>query len=140
MAIDRDDLAITLDKAFFILMKARIFDEKVPCTDPAPGSDAADDKEISILEDMPDDATYTELFNAIEALNVDEQIDLLALIWTGRGDFSVAEWQDARQAVRDMQDKHIARYIVRTPLVSDFLEEGLSMHGFSIEEQERKRL
>lgn len=137
---DKTDLSLAPERAFFILMKARIFDEKVPCTDPSSGSNATDDRDLDILEDMADDPTLLELTEALEALNEDEQLDLLALIWTGRGDFSAGEWQEARRTAADTRDKTLARYVIETPLVSDYLEEGLSVHGYSLDEYQKDHL
>jgi len=83
-----DDLTLSAEKAFFILVKARAFDAKVEQTDPDSGSNPSDDKDVHVLEDTVDDPTQQELIDAMEALNVDERFDLLAVMWIGRGDFT----------------------------------------------------
>ncbi len=128
------ELTISPEKAFFILMKAREFDAKVEQTDPDAGSNPTDDHSVDVLEENTDDSTEQELFFAVDALNEDEQADLLALTWMGRGDFTAAECSEARQAAMDVSDKHVAQYLIETPLVSDFLEEGLSMIGYDGED------
>ena len=128
------DLTISSDEAFFILMKAREFDEKTPDSDPDSGSNATDDGGLDILEDQPDDATEEELDAAIERLNDDAQLDLVAMIWIGRGDFTLAEWNEARAAARDIGRERMPRYVRGIPLVSDYLDEALSQLGFSFED------
>jgi hypothetical protein len=50
-------LAISGEKAFYIIVKAREFDEKDAPSDPGSGSNPSDDKEVDILEDYRDDPT-----------------------------------------------------------------------------------
>jgi hypothetical protein len=42
-------LAVSREKAFYIIVKAREFDEKVAPSDPGSGSNPSDDKEVDIL-------------------------------------------------------------------------------------------
>ncbi|MSP66725.1 MAG: DUF3775 domain-containing protein [Alphaproteobacteria bacterium] len=131
-------LTISPEKAFFILMKAREFDAKVEPDDPESGSNPSDDKGVAILEDFADDPTYQELTDALKSLNEDELTDLLALAWLGRGD--VETWDQAVAQARGAQDANAARYLVGTPLLSDYLENGLSELGYSLEDYELGRL
>ena len=80
------DLTISSEKVAAILAKARQFDVKDVVTDPDSGSNASDDAMLSVLEDHASDPSRTELRAMIRALNEDEQIDLVALAWLGRGD------------------------------------------------------
>lgn len=134
------ELNIDPETAFYIMVKAREFDEKTESTDPDSGSDAVDDGDVDILEDLADDPTLQELTAALESLNEDEQLDLIALVWVGRGDYDINEWEEARRQATEMTDQHIPRYLIETPLVSDFLEEGLSQAGYELEDYEINRL
>jgi hypothetical protein len=133
-----DQLTISPETAFYIIVKAREFDEKVPPTDPDSGSNPADDREVDVLEEGSDDTVEEELEAALGALNIDEQLDLMALTWLGRGDF--ATFAEARQEADDMRDKHIAIYLKGTPKLGDYLEEGLAQLGHSLEDFEKNRL
>src|SRR6516225_6311518 len=86
------NLSISPEKVYFFALKAREFDVKDVVTDPDSGSNASDDAMISVLEDHPDDPTCQELRSFIDALTEDEQIDLVALTWLGRGDGTIDEW------------------------------------------------
>jgi hypothetical protein len=125
-------LTITPDSAFAILLKARQFDVKVPQTDPDSGSNPSDDNSVDALEFGPGDDTLNELVSAISDLNDDEQQDLVALVMLGRGDFTLDEWQAARQAAEEVGRAQTPHYISNIPLVSDYLEEGLSRFNESI--------
>lgn len=127
-------LTITPDSAFSILLKARQFDVKVDQTDPDSGSNPTDDSSVDALEFGPGDDTLRELRSAINDLNDDEQRDLIALIWLGRGDFAIDRWKDARSAARDIIRSRVPRYVAGIPLVSDYLEEGLSQFNHALAE------
>jgi hypothetical protein len=128
---EEDELTISPETVVYIIVKAREFDEKVAPTDPDSGSNPSDDREVDVLEDEPDDPVEEELRAALTSLNVDEQLDLLALTWLGRGDFS--SFAEARQEAEDMRDRHIADYLIGTPKLGDFLEEGISQLGYTLE-------
>jgi hypothetical protein len=133
-------LNISPEKVCYIIVKARAFDAKVEIDDPESASNPSDDKEIDVLEDLPDDPTLEELTGAIQALNDDETLDLVALNWIGRGDYTASEWPAAREQAREIPMADRARYLVGTPQLGDYLEEGLSALGHSCEDYEIGRL
>ena len=133
-----DQLTISVEKVFYIIVKAREFDEQVAPTDPESGSNPTDDRNIDVLEAQGDDPTLQELEAALSTLNIDEQLDLLGLTWLGRGDFP--SFEQARREAEDLRDKHIPSYLIGTPKLGDYLEEGLAQLGYSLEEFELNRL
>jgi hypothetical protein len=133
-----DALTISPETVFFIIVKAREFDERVAPADPDSGSNPADDRVVDVLEEEAEDTIEEELGAAFDALNSDEQLDLIALMWLGRGDF--ASFAQARGEAEDMRDKHIPRYLMGTPKLGDFLEEGLAQLGYSLKDFEKNRL
>jgi hypothetical protein len=137
---DATELNIALDKICYIIVKAREFDAKVDPVEPDPGSNLADDGEREILEDYAGDPTATELLSAIDGLNEDEVIDLVALAWLGRGDFAPSEWMQARRLASERHRRHSAAYLSGMPALGDYLEEGLSLMGHSCEGEEIDRL
>lgn len=134
------DLTISPEKVAAILAKARQFDVKDVVTDPDSGSNASDDAMLSVLEDHASDASdpsRTELRAMIRALNEDEQIDLVALAWLGRGDGDLSDWQEIRSEADRAHNRRTAQYLIGIPLLSDYLEEALTQFGHSAEEFER---
>lgn len=137
-------LTISPEQVCFIIVKAREFDVKDADSELESGSNASDDQMISVLEDRRDDPVQQELASFIENMTEDEQIDLVALAWLGRDDGNTIEdWP----SIRDEAASHhrsragsTARYLLGTPLLSDYLEEGLSMFGKSCEQVETGRL
>jgi Protein of unknown function (DUF3775) len=127
-------LSISPQKVSYIIAKAREFDVKDVVTDPDSSSNAADDAMLSVLEDHKDDPVVAEIRAAIFALNVDEQIDLVTLVWLGRGDGGVEDWDDLRAEATRAHNRRTASYLLGIPLLSDYLEEGLSQLGIAYDE------
>jgi hypothetical protein len=123
-------LTINPDKVCFVAAKAREINVKVA---PEGLADDGDDME-RILEDYADDATYQELKAFLDAQSDDVLRELLALTWIGRGDYTVDEWQKVLGDIKDVRDQHTAEYLLGTPLLADYLEEGLSQFGHSCED------
>jgi hypothetical protein len=128
------ELTINPDAAFAIMLKAREFDAKVAQSDPDSGSNPSDDKSVDALETNPGDDTRRELVSAIRDLNDDAQTDLIALILVGREDYTIDEWAEARREARTVGRPHVARFVTDIPLVSDFLEEGLSQFALTVQD------
>jgi hypothetical protein len=126
-------LSIAPDDAFFILAKAREFDAEVPDEDPEFDPDAPRPL-VKAKDEETDNAVEQELTAAIRRLSYDAQLDLIGLIWVGRGDFSLTEWEEAREAARDIGRERLPRYVRGIPLVSDYLDEALAQCGFSLED------
>jgi hypothetical protein len=122
---------INTDKVCFIIAKARMFDVKEGVSDPDSGSNAADDEMIDVLEDFPDDPTRQELVAFIRALDEEEQINLVALAWIGRGTYDASDWDEALETARDEHNARTAEYLLGLPLLGDYLEEGLDAFGES---------
>jgi hypothetical protein len=133
-AVKTPALAISPEKVSFIITKAREFDVKDVVTDPDPVSNASDDAMLSVLEDHGDDPVVAELRAAIFGLNVDEQVDLVTLAWLGRGDGGIDEWDDLRAEAARVHNRRTASYLLGIPLLSDYLEEGLSQLGIAYDE------
>jgi hypothetical protein len=85
-------------------------------------------------------AKARELRGFLADQNDDELKELLALTWLGRGDFTVEEWRSGLRRVRDVRQYHTADYLLGTPLLTDFLEEGLAQFGLSCVEVELGRM
>lgn len=137
---DESPLTISPEKVCFLIIKAREFDVKDEVTEDEPGSNPSDDMDIEILEDHEDDPVVEEITSFINSLSEDEQIDLVALAWLGRDDNAPTDWPSLRAEAARAHNVRTAEYLLGMPLLGDFLEEGLSMLGYSCEEFEIGRL
>ena len=130
MPDDVPELSISTDKLCFIIAKAREFDVKDVVTDPGDASNATDDGMVSVLEDHADDPVVQEISAVIFAMSEDEQIDLVALAWLGRGDGTLDDWAELRSEAARAHNKRTASYLLGIPLLADFLE-AASQFGIS---------
>lgn len=129
------ELAISAEKVAFIIEKAREFDVKDVASDQESGSNAADDDEIDVLEDTNSDPVAAELAGFIRAMNEDEQLDLVTLMWIGRGDGGADEWEDLRARAAEARAEYKAprreavQYLLGEPMLGDFLADGMDELG-----------
>jgi hypothetical protein len=133
-------LTIDLDKVRFVIEKARVFDADMERGDEddelhATGAHTSDE----LLEDeaMDDgdeeDPVFDELREMINDLNVDEQVELVALTWVGRGSYGPDEWESAVEEAQRAHNRRTAEYLLGMPLLADYLAEGLAAFGESVE-------
>ena len=132
-------LTIPLEKLAYIVTKAREFDAEVPSVDEDSGSNPSDDAERDVLEFGVNNPTHQELTDAIDSLSDRERVELLALTWLGRGDYT-KEWREILEEAHRVHDERETQYLVGTPLLADYLEEALSQLGYSLEEFEIGRM
>jgi hypothetical protein len=131
------ELAVSREKVSFLIEKAREFDVKDLPADEESGSNPADDAEVDVLQDDGCDAVAAEIASFVRALNEDEQIDLVALMWLGRGDGTIHEWEDLRTQAAERRNGYrnprweTVRYLLGEPLLGDFLADGLDRFGIS---------
>lgn len=128
-------LEISPEKVAHIIVRAREYDAKVGAWDDSGrGSEADSD---SILEDFKSDSTRTEAAEFIAGLNIDEQVNLVALMWVGRGTFAPDEFAEAVSTARSERVNKTEDYLLGVPLLADYLEEGLEKLGYAVEDAER---
>lgn len=125
------ELRVSTETICFVIAKARALDVKEAPSGLASGTNPADEDYQSALEDRPGDATEEELERTLQALNGAEMADTIALMWLGRDDSPLEEWPDVLREVGEAHIEHPVDYLMGTPLLGDYLEEGLAKFGFS---------
>jgi len=124
------NLSISPEKVFFIVAKSRQAESSAAGLDPE--ADNGDDQP----EDHSGRTDRAELAGFIRDLNEDEQIDLVTLMWLGRGDGEIGNWRELRAEASRAHNNRTASYLVETPMLADYLEEALSEFGLSFEDFE----
>lgn len=124
-------LQTNLEKICYVVIKAREFDVQEGVVEDDPGSNPADENFQEVLAAYADDPTYQELQSFIADLNEDEQAELVALAWLGRGDYTADEWNQAVEDARDRREGATADYLLGMPILADLLEEGLAAFDLS---------
>lgn len=123
-------LTIPLPTLAWIILKAREFDVKDVNTSEDPGTDEGDP--MGVLEDRADDPTIDELTSWIEDLNDQQKAELVAIFWLGRDDGDAADFPALVEDARRSQRGGTARYLLGSPLLGDYLEEGLTRLGIDV--------
>lgn len=112
-------LDLNTETVRFIIDKAHAFQMQ--------GESAADD----LAEER--DPAYAELKATIDDLEPDQQVSLVGLMWLGRGDYSTDEWARALSDAQESWTDRTAEYLIGTPMLADYLTEGLEQLGYETE-------
>lgn len=94
-------------------------------------SNASDDWHVQMLASHAGDATLEEFRSVVLDLDPDQQQQVVALLWLGRGDYSLDEWNQAVSDAADVWNDSTAEYLIAHPMLSDYLTEGLELHDYS---------
>ena len=86
------------------------------------------------------DRAEGELRAFIDGLNEDEQAELVALTWIGRGSFDASEWDEALLTARQEKVSPTEDYLLGIPHLADHLENGSEMMGFDLSDAEEELL
>ena len=89
-----------------------------------------DDRNFEQLEEWHGDPAYIELKGAIDDLEPDQQATLVALMWLGRGDYDLESWDEALSYATEVHGPNTPDYLIASPLLADYLEQGLEQHGY----------
>ncbi|KEO60127.1 DUF3775 domain-containing protein [Thioclava indica] len=84
--------------------------------------------------DVPSSGHARELRAFIAALNEDEQAALTAVMWIGRETFDASELDEAVNTAKAEATVPTEDYLLGIPMLADYLEDGLSALGVSLEE------
>ncbi|TBX18696.1 MULTISPECIES: DUF3775 domain-containing protein [Nioella] len=82
------------------------------------------------------DRAEGELRGFLETLNEDEQAEVVAIMWIGRGSFEPEDFAEALSTARNEATTPTADYLIGTPHLSDHLEAGLEALGVDPSEAE----
>ncbi|MEO1090887.1 MAG: DUF3775 domain-containing protein [Pseudomonadota bacterium] len=132
-------LTIDVDKIRFIIEKARVFDadmegeedEELHASSPHTTDELLEDEDLDDNEE--DDPVYDEVREIINDLNEDEQVELVALTWVGRGSYGADEWESAMAEAQRAHNSRTAEYLLGIPLLADYLSEGLAAFGETLD-------
>lgn len=86
------------------------------------------------------DRAEGELRGFLETLNEDEQAEVVAIMWIGRGSFEAEDFAEALATARAEATTPTADYLIGTPHLSDHLEAGLEALGVDPSEAEDELL
>jgi hypothetical protein len=120
-----DELSLNPEFLRNLILTLRSLMAREEMVSPDSGSNPSDDERPATLQDNPDDLTRAELEAEIEDLEPDQQAELVALMWIGRGDMEPEEWAEALELAVERHEGATAAYLLAHPHVADYLDEGL---------------
>ena len=124
-------LDVSSETVCFFIDKAREFHSKEEVVIPDMPDSPAEDWGLQVLADHAEDSTLQEFKTTFDDLEPDQQQQVVALLWIGRGDFDVAEWEVAVEEAQDNWTTETAEYLIAHPMLADHLMEGLALLGYS---------
>lgn len=110
---------------------ARVFHAQEEVVIPEEPDDPSGDWPTQILADHAGDSTLEEFRGIVNDLEPDQQQQVVALLWLGRGDFEVDEWDEAVRQASENWTESTANYLIAHPMLPDYLTDGLDQHGYT---------
>jgi hypothetical protein len=129
---------INTEKVCYVILRARELEAEEEGAE-ADASNPTDDNFVSVLTEEAYSTIRQEVAAFIDAMDEDEQCELVALTWVGRGDFSAQEWTAAVAQARERRKGATSAYLLGIPLLASFLESGLAEFDESCEGYESDR-
>ena len=124
-------LNLNPDTVCFLISKARVFHCKEAVVIPEIADSPSEDWALQALADHGGDNVFEEFKSTVDDLEPDQQQELVALMWLGRDEFGIGEWEAALQEARDSWTERTAEYLISHPQLADHLLEGLDLLGYS---------
>lgn len=117
-----------------IIVKAKEIDISEDIFSPEDPANFSEAEWNQLLAEYQNDLSYTELKNLINDLEPDQQLDVIALMYVGRGDYAKEEWKEAVSQARTIQSSGRADYLISKMMLADYLSEGLARFNYSCDE------
>ena len=127
-------LELNPETVCFLISKAKEFHAKEEVVIPDEPFSPSEDWARQVLADHEGDLTFQEFKASVDDLEPDQQVAVVALMWLGRGDYDEDQWEAACIDAKSEWTPRTAEYLMATPLVADYLDEGLSLLGYSCDE------
>ena len=75
---------------------------------------------------------HPHLKEYIASLNADEKVNLVALMWIGRGSFEVEQFEEAKTEAAREATAPTEYYLSGVPGLSEYLEDGMEALGIDV--------
>jgi hypothetical protein len=126
------DLTLTPDYISRLIVKVRAVQGREGTVDIDSGSNPTDDNMVDMLQENPGDLSREELRQEIRGLGELSQAELVALLWTGRGDVEPEEWEATVRQAAERREMPTERYLLMQPLLAEYWAEGLEKLGIEL--------
>lgn len=116
-----------------LIALAHVFHAKEAVVIPQEPTSPSDDWALQVLADHGGDEVFQEFKSIIDDLEPDQQQQVVALLWLGRGDAGLDDWAALLEQASDAWNERTAEYLIAHPFLADHLQEGLDLHGYNCE-------
>lgn len=110
---------------------AREFHAQEEVVFPEVNGNPSGDWATQMLANHAEDMTFQEFRSIVNDLDPDQQQQVVALLWVGRGDYALEEWDDALAQATDDWTPGTAEYLIVHPMLAEYLIEGLELFDYS---------
>lgn len=125
------ELTVSLEDVCRLIVRAREYEAQVPAIEADDEADPTDsDDPMAVLEDEANETIEEEIRAFIDELADDEQAEILALAFVGRGTFDASEWDEALEAAND-DGEAIVEQLMEMPMLAGYLDAGLAAFDLS---------
>ena len=125
-----NNLSIAPDRIAALILRVRALMAREETVVPDPGGNPSDDERPSVLQECDDDLTRGELLREIDALDVDSQAELVALMWLGRGDAGPQDWESMVEMALERRETATGAYLLGHPLLAEYWASALDDLGY----------
>jgi hypothetical protein len=125
-----DELNIPPAYVHLLILKARALMVKEEEATPDTGGNPIDDERPDTMQEEPEDLTREELIEELEGLDADQQAELVALLWLGRGDAEPEDWENLVKLAEERHETETGSYLLDHPLLAEYWAEGLDQLGY----------
>ncbi|PAU60819.1 hypothetical protein BZL41_15085 [Pseudomonas sp. PIC25] len=126
-------LDVNPDTVCRLIALARAFHAKDVVVFPQEPTSPSDDWALQVLADHADDEVFQEFKSIIEDLEPDQQQQVVALLWLGRGDGDLEDWTALLQEARESWNTRTAEYLIAHPYLAEHLTDALDLQGYECE-------
>ncbi|MEA5445614.1 DUF3775 domain-containing protein [Gammaproteobacteria bacterium AB-CW1] len=136
MSVDIDketeqvSLDVNLDNVCRLIQLARVFHAQEAVVIPEEPGSPSDDWPTQILAAHTGDQSLNEFRSIIDDLDRNQQVEVVALLWMGRGDYEPEDWYSLLSDADAEWTDYTADYLMAHPMLPDHLTDGLDMLGY----------
>ena len=127
-------LHVRIETICFLIVKAHEFQSQEQVVLPEVPEIPTEDWALEALAEHSEDPCFNEVQEVLGEMNARQRAEVVALMWLGRGDYDVDDWEAAVEDALEAHSVRAAEYLLAHPMVADDLEEGLIQLGYSCEE------
>ncbi|MDP6174684.1 MAG: DUF3775 domain-containing protein [Rhodospirillales bacterium] len=125
---------IAVENVCYLIAKSREFESPAGAMAGDYSENRPDEPVHDIHTADEGDPILDEIKSWFGALNWDQQCELVALTWIGRGDYTKDDWDELLLTANQQHNDRTAEYLLGMPLLPNYLEEGLAQFGMDCED------